>query len=161
MSSLPTITFTKADLTTNHNENDPMMVTVTIANYQVKRILISQGNLTNILYWSTFQKLNLPDSLVMSNSEPLVEFTGKQVQTRGCVDLLTTFGTGPAYRTLTVRYILVEADLPYNAIIGRRTLNELGAVVSVYHMAMKFPAEDDTIITLKADSSTANIKREV
>jgi len=43
-------------------------------------------------------------------------FGGVHSTMRGCVNLLTTFGTGPAYRTLTVQYILVEENTPYNVI---------------------------------------------
>jgi len=85
----------------------------------------------------------------------MLGFLGQQVHARGFVDLLTTFGAGPAYRTLNVRYILVEADTSYNVLIGRCTLNQLGAVVSTPHMAMKFPAPDGTIVTVKADPKEA------
>jgi len=71
------------------------------------------------------------------------------------MDLLTTFGVGQAYRTLTVRYILVDADTSYNVLIGRRTLNQLEAIVSTSHMAMKFPAPNGTIITVKVDPNEA------
>jgi len=67
------------------------------------------------------------------------------------VDLLTTFGTSEAHQTLIVRYILVEASIFYNVLIGRQTLNKLGAIVSTPHMTMKFLVEDGMIITMKAD----------
>lgn len=71
------------------------------------------------------------------------------------MDLLTTFEVGQAYKTLMVRYILVDADTSYNLLIGRCTLNQLGAVVSTPHMAMKFAALNGTIITIKADPKEA------
>jgi len=100
-------------------------------------------------------KLNIPVSVVQSYVEPLLGFAGQRVQARGYVDLLTTFGAGQTYKTLVVRYILVDADTSYNVLIGRRTLNQLGTVVSTPHMAMKFPAPDGTIITVKADPKEA------
>lgn len=38
-----------------------------------------------------------------------------------------------------VEFIIVDKPSVYNIIIGRPTLNALDAVVSTYHMAMKFP----------------------
>ena len=89
--------------------------------------------------------------------EPLVGFAGQRIHARGFVDLLTTFGGGQSYKTLTVRYILVEADTSYNVFIGCQTLNQLGAIVSTPHMAMKFSGPDGTIITIKADPKDVNV----
>jgi len=62
-----------------------------------------------------------------------------------------TFGAGQTYKTLVVRYTLIDADTSYNVLIGRHTLNQLGAVVSTPHMAMKFSVPNGTIIAVKAD----------
>jgi len=132
-----------------------MVITATIANWRVHKILIDQGSSIDILYWLTFLKLNVPESAIQAYSEPLLSFAGQKVRSRGFVDLLTTFGIGQSYRTLMVRYILVDADTSYNVLIGRRTLNQLGAIVSTPHMAMKFSASNEMMITVKADPKEA------
>ena len=38
-----------------------------------------------------------------------------------------------------VDFLLVDQPLAYNAIIGPLTLNALRAIVSTYHLVMKFP----------------------
>ena len=40
-----------------------------------------------------------------------------------------------------VEFIVVDRPSVYNVIMGRPTLNALKAVVSTYHLAMKFPTE--------------------
>ncbi|XP_020235392.1 uncharacterized protein LOC109815163 [Cajanus cajan] len=40
-----------------------------------------------------------------------------------------------------VKYLLVDANTSYNIIIGRPTLNQLGAMVSTLHLTMKFLGE--------------------
>jgi len=154
--SQPTITLSDSDFSINDpNQDDPIVVTTTIANWRVHKILIDQGSSIDVLYWSTFIKLKIPESAIQAYSEPLLGFTGQKVHFRGFIDLLTTFGRGQSYRTLTVRYILVDADTTYNVLIRQRTLNRLGAVVSTPHMAMKFPATNGEIITIKADPKEA------
>jgi len=154
--SQPTITFSDSDFLINDpNQDDPMVVTATIANWRVHKVLIDQWSSMDVLYWPTFKKLKIPESTSQAYSEPLLGFAGQKVHSRGFIDLLTTFGRGHAYRTLTVRYILVDADTAYNVLIGRRTLNQVGAVVSTPHMAMKFPASNGEIITVKADPKEA------
>ncbi|RDX83725.1 hypothetical protein CR513_35327, partial [Mucuna pruriens] len=53
---LPLITFTDQDFVgTDPKQNDPMIITVEVANFDVKKVLIDQGSLTKILYMSTFR----------------------------------------------------------------------------------------------------------
>lgn len=96
-----------------------------------------------MLHWSTFLKLNVPEYTIKSYNKSLPGFAGQRVHARGYVD------------QLIVCYILVEVDTSYNVLIGRWTLNQLGAVVSIPHMAMKFPALNGPTITVKADPKEA------
>ncbi|XP_020207452.1 uncharacterized protein LOC109793010 [Cajanus cajan] len=132
-----------------------MVIMVEIANWEVQKTLIDQGSSADVLYWPTFLKLDVPHSLIQPHTEPLVGFAGERVHTCGYVDLLTTFGTPPDTRRVMVRYLLVEANTSYNIIIGRPTLNKLGAVVSTPHLTMKFLGNDGKIITVKANQKTA------
>nr|KYP32049.1 hypothetical protein KK1_047365 [Cajanus cajan] len=132
-----------------------MVIAEELANWEVHKTLIDQGSSTDVLYWPTFLKLDVPHSLIQPHIEPLVSFAGKRVHTRGYVDLLTTFRAPPDTRRVIVRYLLVEANTSYNIIIERPTLNQLGAVVSTPHLTMKFLGKDGKIISVKANKKTA------
>ena len=71
------------------------------------------------------------------------------------MDLITTFGQGQLSRSFTIRYLLVDADTSYFALIGKKTLNELGAIVSMPHLKMKFPTLTGEIVTIKVDQKQA------
>lgn len=54
------ITFTDDDFVgADPNQDDPMVISVEVANFVVKKTLVDQGSSANILYYSTFQKLEL------------------------------------------------------------------------------------------------------
>ncbi|XP_014490794.1 uncharacterized protein LOC106753490 [Vigna radiata var. radiata] len=87
--------------------------------------------------------------------EQTVGFAGERVDTRGYLDLRTLLGIGDKSREIRVRFILVEANTSYNALLGRPCLNAFGAIVSTPHLAMKFPSECGEICTVRADQKTA------
>jgi len=81
----------------------------------------------------------------------LFGFAGDQVEVRGHIELRTTFSNGTSTRTINIRYIVVNAFSAYNFLLGRPSLNKLGAVASTSHMKMKLPSLDGGVITIKSD----------
>jgi len=71
------------------------------------------------------------------------------------MDLMTTFGQGQLSRSFTIRYLLVDADTSYFALIYKNTLNELRAIVSTPHLTMKFPTLTRDIVIVKANQKQA------
>ena len=52
---MPPITFVDDDFHgLDHQQDDPMVITVEIENYVVKKVIVDQGNSVNILYWATY-----------------------------------------------------------------------------------------------------------
>jgi len=90
--------------------------------------------------WRKFHRYNL-----------LEYIQGEKVETKFYVDLMTTFGQGKLSRSFTVRYLMIDADTSYFALIGRKTLNKLRAILSTPHLKMKFSTLMGEIITIKED----------
>ncbi|XP_017426213.1 uncharacterized protein LOC108334788 [Vigna angularis] len=154
--SIPDITFTNADFhAPDPDHDDPMVITASIARYDVGKVLVDQGSSVNILYWSTFRKIALFEDLIAPFNEQIVGFSGERVDTRGYLDLRTRLGTSREAPELRIRFLLVEANTSYNALLGRPCLNAFGAIVSTPHLAMKFPTEHGDICTVRADQRTA------
>ena len=141
--SLPPILFTDDDfkiIDTRHD--DPMVVTIEVANFVIMKTLIDQGSSVDILYWKTFKKMGLPLDTVVYFNEQIVGFSRERVDTRGYIDLDTKFGEGnECYKTIRVRYLLVDAESSNNILLGRPSLNKLGTIVSTPHLAMKLMEE--------------------
>lgn len=69
----------------------------------------------------------------------LMRFTGYSICPLRTISLHITFGEESCIKTLIARFMVVDVPLVYNAIIYCPTLNQLRAMVSTYHRAMKFP----------------------
>lgn len=128
--SMPPITFTDDDFhAPDPDQDDPMVITAEIARYEISKVLIDQGSSVNILYWKTFQQMDISEDLIVPFHEQIVGFAGLRVDTRGYIDLWTYLGTGRSGDERTVRYLLVEANTSYNVLLGRPCLNAFRAIV--------------------------------
>ena len=72
---------------------------------------------------------------------PLIGFTGDKVCPISIITLPITVGTYPKTNSKTVDFLVVNCPSTYNAIIGKRTLNQLRAMTSTYHLLIKFPTK--------------------
>lgn len=52
-------------------QDDPMVISVEIANYIVKKNLIDQGSSADILFWKTFKQLYIPEFEILPHDDPL------------------------------------------------------------------------------------------
>ena len=59
----------------------------------------------------------------------------------GAITLPITVRDYPQQITKDVTFLVVDCSSAYNAIIGRPTLNSWKAVISTYHLMIKFPTE--------------------
>jgi len=139
----------------DHQQDDPTVITVEIENYAVKKVLVDQGSSVDILYWATYQKLQLPNTAMVPYDKPIYGFSGEQVSTRGYIDLHTVFRDGTQTKTIPIRFLIIDAPTSYNILLGRPSLNTLGAVISTPHLAMKFPAPSGDILTIHYDQRLA------
>ncbi|RDX77100.1 hypothetical protein CR513_42829, partial [Mucuna pruriens] len=87
--------------------------------------------------------LGLPSASLEVCSRTLSEFASEQVMINGVIELETTFGECGHACSILVLYTMVDIEASYNIIMGRPTLNKLGAVVSMLHLCMKYPIEQE------------------
>ena len=73
----------------------------------------------------------------------------------GYIDLRTTFSDEEATKTIVIRYVVVNTPSAYNQLLGRPSLNMLGAVSSTKHMKMKLPSLEGKVITIKSNQKAA------
>ena len=89
------LVFTKADLQdVVLHDKDPMVILVVIAGRKVHRVLVDQGSSTDVMFWTTFNKLQLSPDMLRPYNGCLYGFVGDQVEVHGHLELRTTFTDG-------------------------------------------------------------------
>ncbi|KAL5556509.1 hypothetical protein UlMin_038745 [Ulmus minor] len=122
-----------------HPHTDAIVVTLRIAGRKVFRILVDNGSSADILFKSTFNRMNLVGVKIEPTASSLSGFTGDSISSEGILNLPVELGSSPCQHIQAVDFVLVDCSSPYNAIIGRPTLNKIRAVTSTYHLLVKFP----------------------
>ena len=118
--------------------DDALVVTFRIEGYDVKMVLVNQGNGTEIMYTNLYKGLNLKLEDLTSYDSPLLDFDGKVVIPRGQIILLVQAGS----EVVEVDFIMVDAYSPYTVIVARPWLHALGAVSFTLHLKVKYSSED-------------------
>uniref|UniRef100_A0A2N9IQC0 Uncharacterized protein n=1 Tax=Fagus sylvatica TaxID=28930 RepID=A0A2N9IQC0_FAGSY len=111
----------------HHPHDDALVVTLTIAGFLTRRVLVDNGSSADIIYLPAYQQMKVDKEQLKPIDIPLVGFT---------------------------EFLVVDCPSAYNVIIGRPTLNKLRAVTSTYHLLVRFPTEHG-IGELKGDQATA------
>ncbi|KAK3009129.1 hypothetical protein RJ639_013704 [Escallonia herrerae] len=151
----PTISFSDDDVgDTRTPHDDPLVVTLRVGNFDVKRILVDNGSSAEVLFYEAFQRMNIPSDRLRKIDTPLYGFSNHPVVCEGIIALPVTVGAPLNQAKLMLDFVVVRVPSAYNAILGQTTLNQLRAVVSTYHMKMKFPTENG-VGEVKGDQAVA------
>ncbi|KAL0440512.1 UNVERIFIED_CONTAM: hypothetical protein Slati_2534200 [Sesamum latifolium] len=137
MEDAPIIQFGRAERSgpqTTHN--DVLVITATIANYEVGRIFIDSGRHT----FRRSIRSNAAKRRLAGKSKHLA------IRVRRRSRAPTRHGLAPSddgerttRKTCLLKFLVVDVPSAYNVILGRPMLNRFQAVVSTYHMKIKFP----------------------
>ena len=114
--------------------DNALVITLQIGGYDVKRVMVDQGSVAEIMYPDLYKGLNLKAEDLTPYSSPLVSFEGKIIISKGQIRLPVQTSS----ETVEVDFIVVDAYSPYTAIVARPWLHTLGAVSSTLHQKVKY-----------------------
>ena len=117
--------------------DDALVITLRIGGYDVRRVMVDQGSVAEIMYLDLYKRLGLRAEDLTTYSSPLVSFEGKVIIPNGQIRLPVQTESV----MVEVNFILVDAFSPYTAIIAKPWLHTLGAVSSTLHQKVKYPSE--------------------
>ena len=127
----------------------PLVVSPTICNIQVTRMLVDGGAGLNILTPDVFKKMQVPPGRLQPTM-PFYGVTSGFTMPLGQVSLMVTFGTRDNYRTEGIVFDIANIDLPYNGILGRPALAKFMAASHYAYLTVKIPGPRGPI-TVPAD----------
>ena len=107
----------------------------------MQRVLVDNGSSADILYYSAFQQMGIDRERLILTNAPLVSLGSTRVFLVGVVTLSVVVGDYPQQITKDVTFLVVDCSSAYNAILGRPILNSWKAVISTYHLMIKFPTD--------------------
>ncbi|GAV75607.1 hypothetical protein CFOL_v3_19085, partial [Cephalotus follicularis] len=107
--------------------DDPVVVTLLVELFTMKRILLDSGSSADILYKHAFDQLRILTDQLKPVKTPLVGFIGETIHPLGSISLSVVAGTAPRQTQVEMTFLVVDTPSPYNAIIGRPGLNLLEA----------------------------------
>jgi len=97
------LVFTKADRQdVIPHDNDPVVISLVTTGRRVHRVVTDQGSSTDMMFWSTFNKLQLSPDQLRPYTGCLYGFAGDQVEVRRHIELRTTFTDGTTSRTANI-----------------------------------------------------------
>ena len=131
----------------------PLVVSPTICNIKVTRMLVDGGAGLNLLSPEVFSKMQVSSKQLRATS-PFHGVTPGYTMPLGQVSLMVTFGTRDNYRTESVVFDIAEFDLPYNGILGRPALAQFMAASHYAYLTVKIPGPAGTI-TVPTDLKSA------
>nr|XP_017227831.1 PREDICTED: uncharacterized protein LOC108203420 [Daucus carota subsp. sativus] len=152
------ISFSSKDfegVTRGHNQ--ALVVTLDIAENEVRRILVDNGSSANILFKHTMDRMQLGNIRMNDYREdPLYGFGNSIVPVLGTLYLPVRFGTAPTQVVHMIKFYVTDTPSSYNVIIGRPDLNKIEAITFVTHLKFKFPTPFG-VGEVKGDSETAGV----
>jgi hypothetical protein len=140
------ITFSQEDLQLkDYPHNDAMVISCVINGFLVHNVLVDIGSAADIIFAKAFRHMRELEDKIRYATHPLCGFGGRWIVALGKITMSVTFGYVHNTRTEQVVFDIVAMEYPYNAIIGRGTLNAFEAILHPAYLCMKIPSEQGPI----------------
>ncbi|XP_068461572.1 uncharacterized protein [Phaseolus vulgaris] len=139
----------------DYGQDNPMVISVDVDRFTIRKTLVDQGSSVDILYWKTFKAMRTLEAEMVPYDDHAVSFYGERVGTKGYIELYTTFGQEKNCKTIRIRYSVIDSNTSYNIFLGRPFIYRLLAIVSTPHLAMKFPSPTGYILTVHVNQKEA------
>ncbi|KAI4978082.1 hypothetical protein ZWY2020_014636 [Hordeum vulgare] len=123
-----------------------LVVAPQVGGYTLSKVLMDGGSSINILYFDTFQRMNLLEKDLMPSTTVFHGIVpGKSAYPIGRVRLTVAFGTAQNYRSESLIFEVVKLKSPYHALFGRPAYARFMARPCYVYLKLKMPGPKGTI----------------
>ena len=100
--------------------NDPLVITLTIGDFNVEQVLVDTGSTLDIVFLTTLREMKIDMTQIMPTPRPVLGFSGETTMTLGTIKLpVRAKGV-----TKIVDFFVTDQPTVYNAIISTPWLNQ-------------------------------------
>jgi hypothetical protein len=114
----------------------------------------------DIIFLHAFDRMGISHSLLKPSDNPLYGFGGKSTFPVGKIELPLSFGVAPNARSDQVTFVIVDMVYPYNAIMGRGSINKFKVAIHGLYLCMKIPGPQGAITVYGNQQAACNIERD-
>jgi hypothetical protein len=139
---------------------DAMVINYSVAGWDLHKLLIDNGSQADIIFLHAFDRMGISHSSVKPLDNPLYGFCGKGTFPVGKIELPLSFGVAPNPRSEQVTFDIVDMVYPYNAIMGRGSINKFEAAIHGLYLCMKIPGPEGVITIYGNQQAARNIERD-
>ncbi|XP_025704024.1 uncharacterized protein [Arachis hypogaea] len=152
----PSISFGPEDQWFNDApKNPPMVITARVGTGLVKRILVDTGADSNIMFRNVFDALGLKDADLTTHQHGVIGLGDHFIKPDGVISLPISVGQAQGRRSAMAEFVILRDSTAYNIILGRKTINDVEAIINTKLLVMKFVTDDGSIGSLRGDLETA------
>ncbi|XP_074297576.1 uncharacterized protein LOC141628316 [Silene latifolia] len=134
-SNLPVVAFDEEDIHDSQEHHDALIITLSMANCTVRKVLVDTGSSVNLIMLKTIENMGFSEKDLQKKTIPLVGLSGEITNSLGEI-VIPTYAGGINKQ---VRYLVIDGPSTYNVILGRPWLYLMKAIASMYHQCVKFP----------------------
>ncbi|KAL2462263.1 Uncharacterized protein Adt_45683 [Abeliophyllum distichum] len=98
--------------------DDALVIEADIVDFDVKRVLVDNGSVANIMSLGVFLGLKISSSKIKPITTPLHGFGGATVIPGRTIELPVTLGTYPDSVVIMTSFLLVKVPMAYNAFMA-------------------------------------------
>jgi hypothetical protein len=139
---------------------DAMVINCSVAGWDLHKVLVDNGSQADIIFLHAFDRMGISHSLLKPSDNPLYGFGGKDTFPVGKIELPLSFGVAPNARSEQVKFDIVDMVYPYNAIMGRGSINKFEAAIHGLYLCMKIPGPQGAITVYGNQQAARNIERD-
>jgi hypothetical protein len=137
-----------------------MVIKCSVAGWDLYKVLVDNGSQADIIFLHAFDRMGISHSLLKPSDNPLYGFSGKGTFPIGKIELPLSFGVAPNARSEQVTFDIIDMVYPYNAIMGRGSVNKFEAAIHELYICMKIPGPQGVITVYGNQQTARNIERD-